>query len=61
MLKKIIALSLALIMASFCLVACGSQKLTVESVQSAGKLVIGTSPDFPPFEFLDADGNVVGI
>ena len=61
MLKKIIALSMALIMASFCLVACGSQKLTVESVQSAGKLVIGTSPDFPPFEFLDADGNVVGI
>ena len=61
MLKKIIALSLALIMVSFCLVACGSQKLTVESVQSAGKLVIGTSPDFPPFEFLDADGNVVGI
>ena len=61
MLKKIIALSLALIMASFCLVACGSQKLTVESVQSAGTLVIGTSPDFPPFEFLDADGNVVGI
>ncbi len=61
MLKKIIALSLALIMASFCLVACGSQKLTVESVQSAGKLVIGTSPDFPPFEYLNANGEVEGI
>ena len=44
-----------------CLSACGSQKLTVESVQKAGKLVIGTSPDFPPFESLSADGKVEGI
>ena len=61
MLKKVIALGLVFIMAMACLTACGGQKLTVESVQKAGKLVIGTSPDFPPFESLSADGKVEGI
>lgn len=61
MLKKVIALSLALIMVIACMSACGSQKLTVEGVKKAGKLVIGTSPDFPPFESLSTDGKVEGI
>ena len=61
MLKKVFALSLVLVMVIACMTACGSQKLTVESVQKAGKLVIGTSPDFPPFESLSADGKVEGI
>ena len=61
MLKKLVALSLVLVMVIVCMSACGSQKLTVESVQKAGKLVIGTSPDFPPFESLSADGKVEGI
>ena len=59
--KKIIALSLALMMILACMTACSGQKLTVESVQKTGKLVIGTSPDFPPFESLSADGKVEGI
>ena len=59
--KKIIALILALVMVCTCLSACGSKKVTVESVQKAGKLVIATSPDFPPFESLAADGSVEGI
>ena len=61
MLKKFIALILVLVMVVACMSACGSKNLTVESVQKAGKLVIGTSPDFPPFESLDNNGNVVGI
>ena len=61
MLKKIIALGLVIVMALACLTACGEKKVTVESVQKAGKLVIGTSPDFPPFESLSADGKVEGI
>ena len=61
MLKKIFALSLALIMIMVCMTACGSKVLTVESVQKAGKLTIGTSPDFPPFESLTNDGKVEGI
>ena len=61
MLKKIMALVLALIMITACLTACGSDEVTVESIQKAGKLVIATSPDFPPFESLAADGSVEGI
>ena len=34
---------------------------TLEGIKSAGKLVMATSPDFPPFESLQADGSVVGI
>ena len=60
-LKKASALILALVLAIGCMTGCSSQQLTVESVQKAGKLVIGTSPDFPPFEFLSADGKVEGI
>ena len=61
MLKKIFALGLALVMILCCMSACSATKLTVESVQNAGKLIIGTSPDFPPFESLSADGKVEGI
>ena len=61
MMKKAMTLGLALIMIIMCLTACGSQTLTVASVQKSGKLVIGTSPDFPPFESLATDGSVEGI
>ena len=59
--KKIIALVLALVMVAACLTACGGAKgATLKSVQKAGKLLIATSPDFPPFESLEGDA-VVGI
>ena len=61
MMKKIIALVLALVMIAACMTACGSKDVTVASIQKAGKLVIATSPDFPPFESLAADGSVEGI
>lgn len=61
MYKKIIALVLVLVMMTVSMTACGSKSLSVESVQDAGKLVIGTSPDFPPFESLNTEGEVVGI
>ena len=34
---------------------------TLDSVKAAGKLVIATSPDFPPFESMQGDGSIVGI
>ena len=60
MLKKILALSLALILVVCCLTACGAKGPTLADVQKAGKLVVATSPDFPPFENLEG-GEVVGI
>ena len=59
--KKIIALVLALVMIAACMTACGGAKgATLKNVQKAGKLLIATSPDFPPFESLEGDA-VVGI
>jgi len=60
MLKKIIALTLAILMVATCLTAC-KKYATLDSVKKAGKLVIATSPDFPPFENLNDDGSVTGI
>ena len=59
--KKIIAIALAAILALTCLTACGSAGTTLASVQKAGKLTVATSPDFPPFESLGANGEVFGI
>ena len=61
MFKKIAAIVLSVLLLASCLTACGSSAATLESVQKAGKLTIATSPDFPPFEDLQADGTVTGI
>ena len=42
------------------LTACGKKGKTLDEVKEAGKLVVATSPDFPPFESLE-DGKIVGI
>ena len=39
---------------------CGAKGKTLAEVKEAGKLVIATSPDFPPFETIEG-GEVVGI
>lgn len=38
-----------------------SETPTVDRIKAAGKLVIGTSPDYPPFETLDEQMNVIGF
>lgn len=59
--KKIIALILAVMMMATCFAACGGTKgATLADVKKAGKLVVATSPDFPPFESLEGN-EVVGI
>ena len=60
MLKKLCILSLVLILVMGCLTACGAKGPTLAQVQETGKLVVATSPDFPPFENLEG-GKVVGI
>lgn len=58
--KKLIALILIAVLC-LSLAACGGHKgPTLADVQKAGKLVVATSPDFPPFENLEG-GKVVGI
>ena len=62
MFKKIVAMVLIFTLAAACLTGCGgSKEVTVASIQKAGKLDIATSPAFPPFESLTADGSVEGI
>lgn len=58
--KKIIALLLTVALFAVCLTACGTKGKTLDEVKEAGKIVIATSPDFPPFESLEGD-EVVGI
>lgn len=58
--KKIIALTLAVIMMALCLTGCSPKGPSLADVQKAGKLTVATSPDFPPFESLEG-GEVVGI
>lgn len=38
-----------------------SKTPTLDKIKKEGKLVIGTSPDYPPFESLDKQNNVVGF
>ena len=58
--KKIIALTLAVIMMALCITGCSPKGPSLADVKKAGKLTVATSPDFPPFENLEG-GEVVGI
>jgi polar amino acid transport system substrate-binding protein len=58
--KKIIALVLAVLLVAACFSGCQAKGKTLAQVKKAGKLVVATSPDFPPFESLEG-GKVVGI
>lgn len=52
------ALSLSVILAGCTTV--DMSKAGPEEIKEYGKLVVATSPDFPPFESLDKAGNVIG-
>ena len=61
---KIVALVLCIAMAAMLLVACSNDGAKVSAIKNAGKLVIGTSPDYAPFEFKtmkDGKPQVVGM
>lgn len=60
--KKIISLILCVALCltlALALTSCDKGK-TLDEIKEAGKLVVATSPDFPPFENLEG-GKVVGI
>lgn len=56
--KKLLSVLLAVAMFATPILASAT---TLADIEAAGKLVIGTSPDFPPFEELQADESIVGI
>ena len=60
--KKVLSIVLAavIVCSALLLSACGAKGKTLAQVKEAGKLVMATSPDFPPFEEL-VDGKIVGI
>jgi len=60
--KKVIVIVLAIAMV-FCLAACGKKSSSKYNTVQSGKLIMGTSAAFPPYEFIsDEDGKtVVGI
>lgn len=71
LLKKLIAI-VAVTTIAIGMVGCGSSKAegsnenksTVESIKSKGKLVVGTSGDYPPYEFhkmIDGKDEIVGF
>lgn len=58
--QKILALVMSTLLAAGMLSGCGGHGKSLEAIQKKGTLVVATSPDFPPFEYLEG-GNVVGI
>lgn len=59
---KLVRISIVIILLSTLIVACGPQPADnlLETVRAKGKLVVGTSADYPPYEFIDEQGNFSG-
>ena len=55
--KKLFALVLAIAMMMTCSLAMADR---LADIQTAGKLVVATSPDWPPYEYYDDANNIVG-
>lgn len=45
----------------FALAACSASSDHLAAIKKAGKMVVGTSADYPPFEFVDEAGNTTGF
>ncbi|MBR3297353.1 MAG: amino acid ABC transporter substrate-binding protein [Firmicutes bacterium] len=62
--KKVIVLLISLMLV-FSLAACGGGKSSdsgfTGSLLTKDKIIIATSPDYPPFEYLDSDGSLKGF
>jgi polar amino acid transport system substrate-binding protein len=59
--KKLISILVALVLlvsASFAMAEGASDRLS--QIMADGKIVVATSPDYAPYEFLDTEGNPVG-
>ena len=58
--KKLLALTMVLAMLFTITGALAAPANRLEKIKADGKLIVATSPDYPPYEFLDLSGNPVG-
>ena len=58
---KVIAAVAALVLLALCMVGCSSNANTIENVKSNGKLTVLTEAGFAPFEYIDSNGEIVGV
>lgn len=58
--KRLIYLAVVLVLV-FALAACSASSDHLAAIKKAGKMVVGTSADYPPFEFVDEAGNTTGF
>jgi polar amino acid transport system substrate-binding protein len=55
--KKLLAILLALVVTASAVALSGCTEEEAEAI----KIIIGTSADFPPFEYIDDDGTIIGF
>ncbi len=59
--KRIVALMLAVLLIVGMTSGCSKEKTGIDAIKERGKLVVMTNASFPPFEYIDENGNVVGV
>ena len=60
--KRLFTLLSLAVLVSLLLGACGAGATThLDKIKQAGVIKVGTSADYPPFEFVDANGNKTGM
>ena len=57
---KFISFCLVILTVALTVAGCGSNGEKLASIKDSGKLVVYTDPNFPPFEFIGADG-ITGV
>ena len=61
--NKTYKLIIVVLFAVLLVAACGPKEPAnqLESIKQAGKIVAGTSADYPPFEYVDESGEMIGF
>lgn len=60
--KKYFLFATALILVAVMLVGCTSDTSSIlDKIQENKKVVVGTSADYPPYEYIDESGNITGF
>jgi polar amino acid transport system substrate-binding protein len=59
--KRIPLFVAIVVILSLLLSACGASGSHFDAIKKAGVIKVGTSADYPPFEYVDAQGNKIGF